>query len=697
MFAGHGDWRLPQIQELQTIVDGSVSDPAIDAVAFPNTPASRFWSASADANYSTFAWIVDFSVGYAYSYRKGSYQVRLVRAGQALDYFPLTVSMSGAGSGAVVSSPFGINCGSVCRAFLASGTSVTLIATADSDSTFSGWSGGGCSGTGICVVSLNQARSVTATFVTYTYTHLLSVTKDGTGSGTVSGGYINCGTACSVNYPNGTSVVLTATAAAGSTFASWSGGDCSFNTGSCTVKMNQARTVTAVFAATTSGSGSYTLTVTKAGAGSGTVNSSYMSCSTVCSVSIVSNSIVTLTATAATGSTFTGWSGGGCSGTGTCTVSMNWTQNVTAAFAVVPVNSYALTLVKVGFGRHTRGPGSGTVVSSPEGINCGALCKAYIPSGNSVTLIATANSNQSLSTFTGWSGGGCSGTGTCTVTMNQTQNVFALFDIYDSGLTVMEPPPTPLFVTKSGTGSGTVSSGWNIFCGTICAGGFLSGISVMLEATPDAGSTFTGWSGAGCSGTGDCTVILSQAQTVNASFTASNVGYTLFVNKSGAGSGTVGSSSSTLLCGTTCSAVFASGTSVTLTAAANAGSTFTGWTGAGCSGVGACTVQMTQQQNVTAAFALVAGPVCTLTALPATIRAGDSSTLTATCSPLATFYSWTGGTCTGTTAASCTVNPVATTSYSVIGSNSFGSSFAASALVKIRAVDLTPILMLLLD
>jgi len=73
------------------------------------------------------------------------------------------VARSGTGSGTVTSSPAGIDCGSTCSASFASGTSVTLTASAAADSTFAGWSGA-CSGTGPCTVSMTEARSVTATF-----------------------------------------------------------------------------------------------------------------------------------------------------------------------------------------------------------------------------------------------------------------------------------------------------------------------------------------------------------------------------------------------------------------------------------------------------------------------------------------------------------------------------------------------------
>jgi hypothetical protein len=77
----------------------------------------------------------------------------------------LTVTKAGTGSGTVMSSPSGINCGSTCGASYSSGTSVTLTAAAASGSTFAGWSGA-CSGTGTCTVSMTAARSVTAAFNT---------------------------------------------------------------------------------------------------------------------------------------------------------------------------------------------------------------------------------------------------------------------------------------------------------------------------------------------------------------------------------------------------------------------------------------------------------------------------------------------------------------------------------------------------
>jgi len=87
-----------------------------------------------------------------------------IQAGSFASTHTLTVSKAGSGSGTVTSSPSGINCGATCSASFAAGTMVTLTAAADAGSTFTGWSGGGCSGTGTCTVTMSADQAVTATF-----------------------------------------------------------------------------------------------------------------------------------------------------------------------------------------------------------------------------------------------------------------------------------------------------------------------------------------------------------------------------------------------------------------------------------------------------------------------------------------------------------------------------------------------------
>lgn len=78
--------------------------------------------------------------------------------------FSLTISAIGAGGGRVVSVPAGIDCGTSCTARFPGGTSVTLTATPAANSTFVGWDGGGCSGSGDCAVTVGDATTVSAEF-----------------------------------------------------------------------------------------------------------------------------------------------------------------------------------------------------------------------------------------------------------------------------------------------------------------------------------------------------------------------------------------------------------------------------------------------------------------------------------------------------------------------------------------------------
>ncbi len=76
----------------------------------------------------------------------------------------LSVSRAGTGSGTVISSPAGIDCGSDCSESYVHGTPVNLTATPAVGSLFTGWSGGACSGTGVCSITLNANTTVTANF-----------------------------------------------------------------------------------------------------------------------------------------------------------------------------------------------------------------------------------------------------------------------------------------------------------------------------------------------------------------------------------------------------------------------------------------------------------------------------------------------------------------------------------------------------
>jgi uncharacterized repeat protein (TIGR01451 family) len=97
---------------------------------------------------------------------------------------------------------------------------------------------------------MDAAKSATATFNAAS-TYILTVTKTGIGSGTVtsSPSGISCGADCTEDYAKATVVTLTASAASGSIFRDWSG-DCSGTSSSCTLTMDAAKSVNARFGST---------------------------------------------------------------------------------------------------------------------------------------------------------------------------------------------------------------------------------------------------------------------------------------------------------------------------------------------------------------------------------------------------------------------------------------------------------------
>jgi phospholipase C len=164
------------------------------------------------------------------------------------------------------------------------------------------------------------------------------------------------------------------------------------------------------------------------------------------------------------------------------------------------------------------------------------------------------------------------------------------------------PPPSQFSLAVSATGSGTVTSApAGINCGQSCSASFNAGTSVTLTAAPASNDSFSGWSGA-CSGTGKCTVVVNGDMTVRAAFSTPSSA-SLSVSVIGPGTGVITSNPAGINCGQSCTANFAQGTSITLSAGAAANSSFAGWSGA-CSGTGACAVKVGNATSVAATFKL---------------------------------------------------------------------------------------------
>jgi uncharacterized repeat protein (TIGR02543 family) len=184
-----------------------------------------------------------------------------------------------------------------------------------------------------------------------------------------------------------------------------------------------------------------------------------------------------------------------------------------------------------------------------------------------------------------------------------------------------------LKVSGGGTGSGSVTApaiggapaldcaiSGGTYDPTDCTLQYAKNTVVTLTATASPGSAFKEWRN-GCTGSNlTCSVRMDVNRAVRAVFkrTSSTVSYRLNVTGAGDGDGTVSSQTGltpAIACNLngggspsgSCSATYTSGTSVTLTAAASAGHTFTGWSG-DCSGTGTCTLTMGTNRSVTAGF-----------------------------------------------------------------------------------------------
>jgi uncharacterized repeat protein (TIGR02543 family) len=251
-------------------------------------------------------------------------------------------------------------------------------------------------------------------------------------------------------------------------------------------------------------------------------------------------------------------------------------------------SSVTLTVTKAG-------TGSGTVTAT--GINCGADCTEAYSSGTSVTLAGSADIG---STFAGWSSGtgsasSCSGTGDCTFSITADSGVTATFTLNDYTVT---------YNGNTNTG-GSVPTDGNTYHITDTV--TVLGNTGSLVKT---GYTFAGWNtaanGSGTSYSGGDTFAMGSANvTLYAQWTMNT--YTLTVTKAGTGTGIV--TATGINCGADCNETYNYNTSVTLTAIADTGSTFAGWSGgtgsaSSCSDTGSCSFNITATSGITATFTL---------------------------------------------------------------------------------------------
>lgn len=346
------------------------------------------------------------------------------------------------------------------------------------------------------------------------------------------------------SFAQGSLATVTATPNAGFSFVNWTVNGTAVSTSSSyqfTIAGNRA--LVANFAPIPVGNFAVVLSSAPVAGGSTTGSGAYASGSTVA-----------VTATPNNGYTFKNWteSGNIVSTSSSYQFTLTGNRTLVANYNVIPASQLALVLSSnPAIGGSTSGSGS-------------------YPSGTSVTAIASANSGY---VFTNWTENGnvvsTSANYTFAITGNRT--LVANFAIITYSIT-----------TNGNNGS---------VAATPNQAAYNSGSSVQLTATPNTGYVFTGWSGDASGSANPLTVVMNGNKNITANFAAT--AFTLTVT---AVNGTVAKNPN--------AATYNSGSVVQLTAAANPGYSFTGWSGDASGSTNPLNVTMNANKNITASFIL---------------------------------------------------------------------------------------------
>ncbi len=432
-----------------------------------------------------------------------------------------TLTITKVGTGTVECKDEGAGSFGACAASYGEGHVVKLKETPGGGFSFGGWSefaGSGsvttaCTGAvAECEVKMDANVSGKATFTANTKT--LTITKVGTGTVECKDEGAGSFGACAASYGEGHVVKLKETPGGGFSFGGWSefAGSGSVTTActgavaECEVKMDANVSGKATFTANTK-----TLTITKVGTGTVECKDEGAGSFGACAASYGEGHVVKLKETPGGGFSFGGWSEFAGSGSVTtactgavaeCEVKMDANVSGKATFTA---NTKTLTITKVG---------TGTVECKDEGAGSFGACAASYGEGHVVKLKETPGGGFS---FGGWSefAGSGSVTTACTGAVAECE---VKMDANVSGKATFTANTKTLTITKVGTGTGSVTCD-----GGACASTYPEGTAVTLAATAASGSTFAGWSGGGCSGTGTCVVTLNADTTVTATFNKEEV------------------------------------------------------------------------------------------------------------------------------------------------------------------------------
>ncbi|MGE0358426.1 MAG: choice-of-anchor D domain-containing protein [Burkholderiales bacterium] len=344
--------------------------------------------------------------------------------------YGLLVNRSGTGTGAVVSTPSGIDCplGGTCESVFDAGTMITLTASPWPGSVFTGWSGApSCSTEPSCTFLHAYPLVVTANFELLP-THLLSVAKSGTGSGTVtsSPAGISCGADCEETYVQGTSITLAAAPAAGSAFTGWNVASCGVAP-ECVVTVDSPLSVTAFFGPIPVPQAGFSTTTMQWAGIFGTVMDSRTVTITSLGTAPLDLGVVSVTGPQSGSFLAQGCSLSSMAPGANCLVTVFFqpaSAGNHAATLAIPTNDPARPVLQVSLAGvanvqtytvTVNHDGGGTVGASSGSMTCvGLACTGTFETGASLTLTAVPHAG---SRFSAWTACPLPGADTCSMTV----------------------------------------------------------------------------------------------------------------------------------------------------------------------------------------------------------------------------------------------------------------------------------------